>query len=222
VALIEPEDVRRLFEGLVRQLAERDPGRLQAPFQVAELYQQIVPYKTHRSQLHFDTNQDYEAAVLGLLAGVGGYATLEPVEAQESLAAEAEAPNPDTGLFREFAGARVRLQAGKVKSVLDRSGAAYAPPPAPEPEPEPETEANRPPVFLLDRESPLPEPAPSPASFADLIRCRSCNKSLPGHRPVVFCPWCGRPVGAASCGRCGDELEEDWRFCPRCGLERRS
>ena len=69
-ALIEQADVERLFRALVQRLAERDPARLSAPFQVAELYQQILPYRTNRARLGFDTNQDYETAGLGLLAGV--------------------------------------------------------------------------------------------------------------------------------------------------------
>jgi predicted amidophosphoribosyltransferase len=37
---------------------------------------------------------------------------------------------------------------------------------------------------------------------------------------VVFCPFCGRAVGRASCSRCGDDLAPAWRFCPRCGAAR--
>jgi hypothetical protein len=222
VALIDPRDVRRLFQGLVAVLAERGHGRLQAPFQVAELYQQIIPYRAHRARLGFDTNQDYEAAVLGLLAGVGGFATVEPVEAQESLAAEAAFPNPNPGLFREFAGARVRLNPARVRELLDHP-ATYAPP-----EPEPESESapaeadpDRPPVFLLERDSPAPAPGAGRAPAADGGRCRACGQALPGDRAVVFCPWCGRAVGVPSCTRCGDEVEAGWRFCPRCGAEQR-
>lgn len=222
MALIGTQDVRRLFQGLVEVLAERDPDRLQATFQVAQLYQQILPYRAHRSRLGFATVQDYEAALLGLLAGIGEFAAVEPVEAQETLAAEAASPNPDPGLVREFAGARVRLNAVRVRELLDPS-TAYAPP-AREPEPaaEPADQA-RPPVFLLEREgsgraaprAPVPKPAAARGG------CRTCGKPLPADRAVVFCPWCGRSVGAPTCGHCGDELEDGWRFCPRCGTERR-
>lgn len=223
MALIDPRDVGRLFRGLVEVLAERDPGRLQAAFQVAELYQQIIPYRAHRARLGFDTNQDYEAAVLGLLAGVGDFATVEPVEAQESLAAEAAFPNPNPGLFREFAGARVRLNPARVRELLDRA-AAYAPPePEPESAPAPaRADADRPPVFLLERDrQPPAEAGAGRAPAVDPGRCRACGKALPGNRAVVFCPWCGRAVGVPTCTRCGDELEAGWRFCPRCGTEQR-
>lgn len=212
MALIDAADVERLFHGLVEVLAERDPGRLQVPFQVAELYQQLIPYRAYRARLGFDTNQDYEAAMLGLLAGLGGYATLEPREAQETLAAEAASPNPDPGLVHEFAGARVRLDTRKVSGLLERDS-AYAPPDAAPPAPPAEAPGGpagqgRPPVFQLERAG-----APPP----DGGSCGACGRPLPGDRVVVFCPWCGVAVGAAACVRCGDELEPEWRFCPRCG-----
>jgi predicted RNA-binding Zn-ribbon protein involved in translation (DUF1610 family) len=215
---MDEQDVRRLFEGLVAVLAEQDPERLSATFQVAELYQHLLPYRTHRSRLGFDTNQDYEAALLGLLAGIGGFASVEPQEAQDALSAEAASPNPDVGMFREFAGARVWLHTGRVREVLDRS-ATYAPPEPAAPEP---AASARPPVFLLDRDAKVPERAAAPRNpLADLGRCRACGKALPDDRPTMFCPWCGAAAGASSCAQCGDELDDAWRFCPRCGAERR-
>jgi RNA polymerase subunit RPABC4/transcription elongation factor Spt4 len=217
VALIETDDVERLFRGLVEVLGERDPARLQRAFQVAELYQQLLPYRTYRTRLGFDSNQDYEGAVLGLLAGLGGFATVEPLEVQETLAAEAASPNPDCTLFHEFAGALVRLNASRVRA-LTAPNAAYAPP-APAPSPPGAAPATPPPptpVFVLDPAHPGPSP---PAAAQPLLAtaCAACGRSLPTDRAVVFCPYCGRPVGLVTCERCGDELEPDWRFCPRCG-----
>jgi hypothetical protein len=221
VALIEQDDVARLFRGLVAALAQRDAHRLTTGFQVAEIYQQLVPYRTHRGPLGFATHQDYEAAILGLLAGVGGFASLEPTEAQETLASEAASPNPDPTLFREFAGARVRLSPDRVAALVagDR---AYAPAAVEPPKP-PETPAvpvltARGPVFELAPEVP-PAPAPAPAIAASprAGHCPACDERLPDDRPVVFCPFCGHAVGTLCCARCGDELEPDWRFCPRCG-----
>lgn len=232
MALIEQDDVARLFRGLVEVLARHDPTRLRAGFEVAELYQQILPYRKYRNQLDFATNQDYEGAVLGLLAGLGGYAAMEPVEAQETLAAEAASPNPDPTLFHEFAGARVRLNAARVDQIL-AGEASYAPPkppppPAPMPPPPiatpaPQPPAPRGPVFEL---APEPEPEPAPArppsgrSPGGPV-CAACAAALPADRPVVFCPFCGTAVGAGGCARCGDELLAEWQFCPRCGYERR-
>jgi RNA polymerase subunit RPABC4/transcription elongation factor Spt4 len=218
VALIEPSDVERLFRAVVTTLAERDPARLSAPLQVAELYQQIVPYRTHRARLGFDTHQDYEGAILGLLAGIGGYADLEPVEARDALAAEAGSPNPDAGLVREFAGARVLLNARRVRDVLDAQ-TSFAPPPAVSP-PTPPPPASQPPEPAILPAPPLPEPSPAaapPFALEAGMSCPRCSRPLPTDRPVVFCPYCGTTVGATVCTRCGDELRPDWQFCPRCG-----
>jgi hypothetical protein len=121
-------------------------------------------------------------------------------------------------MFREFAGARVWLHTGRVREVLDRS-ATYAPPEPAAPEPD---ASARPPVFLLDREAKAPDHDAAPRHpLAHLGRCRACGKSLPDDRPTMFCPWCGAGVGAPACAQCGDELDDAWRFCPRCGTERR-
>jgi len=224
MALIEPGDVARLFHGLVTELADRDPARLRGSFQVAELYQQIVPYRTHRNLLGFGTHQDYEGAILGLLAGLGGYATVEPDEVRQTLAAELASPNPDPTLFREFAGARVRLDAGRVREVLADGNEAYAPPAAPSPLPlNPPTPPAPPrgPAFELAEEPAAPPitaahiSAAPPATGA--VPCGACGADLPDDRTVIFCPFCGRAVGAPTCRRCGDELRAGWKFCPRCG-----
>jgi hypothetical protein len=222
VALIDENDVGRLFRGLVAVLAERDPGRLERGFQVAELYQDMVPYRTHRDQLGFASNQDYEAAVLGLLAGLGDFARIEPAEARETLAAEAASRNPDPTLFREFAAARVRLNQQRVRTLL-AGNTAYAPPaeqPEPEPAPTPAAPGGSPPspVFELAAEPPAPPVPPVRRSAA--ARCPSCDEVLPTDRAVVFCPFCGKEVGRPVCARCGDDLAPEWRFCPRCGAAR--
>ena len=188
MALIEADDVARLFRGVVTALADRDPARLRSGFEVAELYQQIVPYRTHRNLLGFATHQDYEGAMLGLLAGLGGYATVEPDEVQQTLGAELASPNPDPTLFREFAGARVRL--GPAFELADEPGGLPAAPAA------------------------RVAAAPSPAAA---LPCAACGAALPDDRPVIFCPHCGTAVGAPTCARCGDTLRAGWKFCPRCG-----
>lgn len=220
--MIERDDVRRLFEGLVEALAQ-DEKRLRAGFEVAELYQRLVPYRTHRSVLGFASHQDYEAALLGLLGGVGGYASLEPAEAQQSLADEAASVNPDPSLVREFAGARVRLDPNRVRAALS-GDAAYAPPAPEPPKPAPPVPPPPPPppprvapVFLLAGDE-AREAATEPVVSAD--RCPACAAPLPPDRPVVFCPFCGKPVGGGSCSRCGDALRPEWGFCPRCGHRR--
>jgi hypothetical protein len=74
-----------------------------SPVSVAEIYQDLVPYRSVRSRLGFEMNADYEHTLLRLLAGEGAYARLEPREARQELQAELEMPNPNVGLFRKFA-----------------------------------------------------------------------------------------------------------------------
>jgi len=226
-------DVERLFRQLVEVLSSGGPGRVETPFQVSELYQSLVP---HRKQLGFDTNQDYEMAVLRLLAGEGGYASVEPAEIQEQLIEEARSINPNPGTFREFAAARVSLSRVAVRAVQSIE-ATYAPP-APEPEvpPQPwaryapgreepapqEDRSPAPEALESSRAAPEPEPTPEsreevapPAMEVDL--CPHCTDELPKGRQAVFCPFCGERVGSARCSRCGSEIETGWRFCISCG-----
>ena len=48
-------DVDRLFRRLVEVLASGGQQRLREPFDLASLYQRIIPYRAHRGALRFDT-----------------------------------------------------------------------------------------------------------------------------------------------------------------------
>src|SRR2546429_9965376 len=76
-----PDDLDRLFERLVRVLADEAPGRLAVPFPAAEVYERLGPYRSNRSSLKVATHQDYEMAVLRLLAGGGGAPPPPPPQA---------------------------------------------------------------------------------------------------------------------------------------------
>src|SRR5207253_1933147 len=129
------DDLDRLFERLVSVLADDAPGRLAVPFPAAEVYERLVPYRSNRSSLKVATHQDYEMAVLRLLAGEGGYASLEPTEVREALEREAGEKNPDPGLFRQFPDALLSLNRLAAERFLRRDR-AYAPPsPSPSPPP---------------------------------------------------------------------------------------
>ncbi len=218
-------DVDRLFQGLVQTLADTDPRRLETPIQISEIYQTIIPYRTTRGLLGFATNEDYEAALLKLLAGAGGYVSVHPPEVQEVLAAEAAAVNPDPGAFHEYAAAAVRLDPRAVRTALrgDTSHEAYAPRRrSTDSEPwksvlPPDETAYAPPAPPIPA-PPAPEPAPERAAPAETPTiCRNCGRTLPLNRQVVYCPFCGKQAGAATCGHCGAELETAWRFCVACG-----
>jgi hypothetical protein len=219
------DDVARLFRELVYTLADARPAYLHQAFQVSELYQDIVPYRLFRSRLQFDTNEDYEMALLRLLAGQRGYAVLEPAEARDVLAQEAEAINPFPGAFRDFAGARVTLDPEAVRRVLEaRDSYAPAPPPPAVADPaRPPTSAPAPaahaPPDAAGAHAPLVPGSPPAYTLAAgaASECPSCRRALPRHRAVVYCPYCGRQVAPTRCPRCDTELEADWTYCITCG-----
>ena len=208
------DQLDRLFHQVVRALAARGTEQLDQPVQVAELYQDLVPYRQIRSALRFETYQDYELALLRLLGGERGYVSVEPPEALESLALESQAPYPDPGLIRDFAAARVYVDAGAANKVL-ASDDAYAPtalhPPSP-------------PAAAAAAADVAPAPgSPSrfsrPASRRDEVGepCPYCDAELPAEREVFYCPFCGGNVRGVTCPDCRTELEVGWSFCITCG-----
>ena len=110
----EQEVLGRFHRALVREIHTRNPGDLNAPFSVAEIYQNLVPYRTHRDELGVEMNADYEHALLRLLAGEGDFLTIESKTARQELRDELDSPNPNTGLYRDFAAADVQLNSDKL------------------------------------------------------------------------------------------------------------
>jgi len=212
------DDLDRLFERLVSVLADDAPGRLAVPFPAAEVYERLVPYRSNRSILKVATHQDYEMAVLRLLAGERGYTSLEPAEVQDALRREVGESNPDTALFRQFPDAILSLNRLAAERSL-RGDRAYAPPPplplAPPPEPgdvaargDDHTEQ----ALLAGAAFELAEQSEMPR------QCPYCGETLPGSRKVNFCPQCGQPPsGELRCPACGGEMDVGWRYCVSCG-----
>jgi len=212
------DDLDRLFERLVSVLADDAPGRLAVPFSAAEVYERLVPYRSNRSILKVATHQDYEMAVLRLLAGERGYASLEPAEVRDALQREAGESNPDTGLFRQFPDAVLSLNRLAAERFL-RGDRAYAPPPPPPLPPPPES------AEAADREEDHTEKPPLEGAAFELAeqsetprQCPYCGETLPGSRKVNFCPQCGQPPsGELRCPACGGEMDVGWRYCVSCG-----
>ncbi len=197
------DDLDRLFERLVRVLAEDTPGRLAVPFPACEVYERLVPYRSNRSILRVATRQDYEMAVLRLLSGERGYASLEPGDIREALRREAGESNADTGLFRQFPDAILSLNRIAAERFL-RGDGAYAPPP---------------PSLPLDS-SQAGEVVEQPGEMeVDATeQCPYCGETLPAGRKVNFCPQCGQPPsGELRCPACGGEVDVGWRYCVSCG-----
>ena len=213
-----PDDLDRLFERLVSVLADDAPGRLAVPFPAAEVYERLVPYRSNRSILKVATHQDYEMAVLRLLAGERGYASLEPAEVQDALQREAGESNPDTALFRQFPDAIMSLNRLAAERFL-RGDRAYAPPPPPPLAPPPDS--TEPSDGELDH-SEKPSLAGAAFELAEQSetprQCPYCGETLPGSRKVNFCPQCGQPPsGELRCPACGVEMDVGWRYCVSCG-----
>ena len=116
----------RLVRRLVHNISSSYPEYLSRPFEVAELYQVLVPYRLNRRELELETNGDYEFAVTQLLAGERGY-LVGDAEMQEALKREVASPNPDTGAFRRFANAQVALSPEILRRLGPRREAASAP-----------------------------------------------------------------------------------------------
>lgn len=231
-----PDELDRLFTKLVANLAELDPSRLHRPFPISELYESLVPYRTHRKILGIESGEDYEMVVLRLLSGERGYASIEPADVRQTLAREAASVNPDTGLFRRFTGAKVHLDPDRVSDalrgavpeaeaepVVTEEEAVEATPPLPPMEPETDSAAEAQALlpFVLDEEEEEPEepvvarPREIPAHVS--APCAYCGGDLPVGRAVLFCPHCGQNVGVVHCPTCGSELDVGWRFCITCG-----
>jgi len=216
-----PDDLDRLFERLVRVLADEAPGRLAVPFPAAEVYERLVPYRSNRSALKVATHQDYEMAVLRLLSGERGYVALDPAEVQEALRREAAEVNPDPSLFRQFPDAVLSLNRLAAERFL-RGDRVYAPPSLVPPDAHP----SPPPRDAPDGGAPEEEAAADAAGSAFELaeqsesprQCPYCGETLPGGRKVNFCPQCGQPPsGELRCPACGGEVDVGWRYCAGCG-----
>lgn len=213
--------VARLHQALVEAIRRNRPNALNGPVTVAEVYQDLVPYRSVRSALGFALNADYEHALLQLLAGVEGRARVEPAEAREALRLELESPNPNTGVFRGYAACEVfvapindaefeneapAVQSGPVAATVSTPASGLQAVPVAEPIPASS------PAAMPTKSAGAGGPDPARAT-----RCHACGHSLPTNRTVRFCPQCGADQQARKCGSCGERLEVDWKYCITCG-----
>ena len=101
--------LERFHRVLIEEIQTQRPEYLTQPFTVAEIYQNLVPYGSHRDRIGVEMNGDYEDALVRLLAGEGEYLILDSEPALRELRRELERASPDTGLYREYAAVDVRL-----------------------------------------------------------------------------------------------------------------
>lgn len=232
--------IHRFHSVLVDEIRREAPEYLEEPFTVAEIYQSLVPYRTHRDRIGVELNGDYEAALLRLLGGEGDLLALESDAARHRIQRELESSNPNTGVYREFAAVQVHLNPDEIPEAGAESAA--------EPN-EPELAmpsgrdagggAGKPGSDSGSSDSssepkrPGPEPTGSKAAGpraqiaapngqrkargAPPSECPDCGSGLPDRDTLRFCPYCGANVFIMPCGDCGEVLERDWSYCIACG-----
>jgi hypothetical protein len=218
--------LERFHRALIEEIQTQRPEYLTGPFTVAEIYQNLVPYGSHRDRIGVEMNGDYEDALLRLLAGEGGYLVLESEPALRDLKAELDTQNPNTGLYREYAAVDVRLNqayldlsASAVRESTDLMDELNAQDPISMADLAPAEAAEDlaivpPAVDVLQKEaSPAKLDGQRPES------CQWCRAELPIRENLNFCPFCGTDLKLVPCGACGEELEMHWRFCISCGSE---
>jgi hypothetical protein len=183
--LIDDGLVDRLLAALADALRRTRKDPFGSPVTVAEIYQDLVPYRSVRTALGFQMNADYEHTVLRLLAGENELAKLEPDEAREELRSELDTPNPNVGLFRKFAACDVWILRTELTlgDATDTTGKPERMAPAPIHEPslshEPDPPGHEPAAPMSDLETtpawqaehhapdPVTQPAVEPASPVD-------------------------------------------------------
>jgi hypothetical protein len=217
-------DLDHFFRQLVVNLSAADPARLYQAIPVADIQNEIIPYRTNRRALGLASAEDYEVLLLRLCAGEQGLARTSPPEVQAKFESEIAGGNPDLGLLRTHGDALVSLSGHAVALALAVDPhAAYAPPAVPAEE----TFGGVPghtalPDGGLDEELSLDEVRaredgdPHPADAAGFM-CLFCGGSLPANRPVNFCPHCGQSQTTLRCPACQAEIEVGWRHCAGCG-----
>ena len=188
--------VDRMFHVLVRTLRAKQPALLTTPFSVAELYQQVLPYRHLRRELGLETNQEYEITLMELLTGARGYLDVDEV-LRDALGKELSAMSPEPSRVREFADAQVAVNADAAAAVPDARPSAEA--------------------AAIHARRPVGVPAGVGGGNSDGSRCRYCSGELPNARALNFCPHCGQNLQVLNCPACGAEVEAGWRFCVACG-----
>jgi hypothetical protein len=210
------DELDRLFSLLVQALARE--SRVAVPFPAADVYERLVPYRSNRSHLNVATHQDYEMAVLRLLAGERHYVQLEPETVREAMQREIATVNPDPAYFRTFPDAQVMVNGRAADRVL-QADRAYAPArPDDDDELVDTTGENPVPVPFSPPPFRAPAAAPKPKDALAPDQCEYCGGVLPSNRKASFCPHCGQPrEGALRCPGCGSELDVGWAYCLSCG-----
>lgn len=229
----------RTFRHLVQTIQARYPAYLSQPFEVAELYQNILPYRHHRRELGLDTNQDYELVLLQLLSGARDYLVVDD-QMRERLARELAAPNPDPGAFREFSTSQIALSPAAVRRVqsgafgdaepalaavgrVSEPGQRFAPQRAQPDRVHPA--ATAPPPSSSAATAPMPAAAPRRAPPAPTNNASASTPTTAPRAAAAAATSATRPTNTIvpqpgeQCRYCNGALPTGRRitFCPHCG-----
>src|SRR5215211_4230002 len=101
-----PDDeaaVTQLYERLTEALQRTRREPFNVPVTVAEIFQELVPYRLVRAEIGFDMNADYEHALLRLLGGEGECVRIEPAQVAEEIRRELRSANPNLSIYRNYA-----------------------------------------------------------------------------------------------------------------------
>lgn len=153
--IVEDGLVENLLAALADALRRTRKDPFGSPVTVAEIYQDLIPYRSVRTALGFQMNADYEHTVLRMLSGEKELVRLEPEQAREELRAELDMPNPNVGLFRKFAACDVWILNASL--TLQEGG---APPDLAPLDVAPLADLG--PLEPLEPLTPVPAPAPPP------------------------------------------------------------
>ena len=221
------DELDRLYRLLVDTIRTQYPELLARPFEVADIYQSILPYRLHRRALGMDTNSDYEMSLLRLLSGERNY-MIGDDDMQEALKRELATPNPDPGAFRPYAQSHVGLAADALRRLDDGSMARSAPTPSATPAvtqraaaptfaPPPPVAPPRPPAAPVAPPAPASPPSASPPSAVP-ARPQATNPSQPQTMSAPPRSTTAEALGGR-CRYCSGALPAGRRltYCPHCG-----
>ncbi|HET7620978.1 MAG TPA: zinc ribbon domain-containing protein [Gemmatimonadaceae bacterium] len=233
------DDLDRMFRSLLQVMSSNYPQYLTQPFEVAEIYQNLIPYRHHRRELRIDTNEDYQAALCRLLSGERGYLVADD-ELTEAMRSELASPNPNTAIFRDFAASRVALgpnaqkrwqELGGDTSELRAAGESRGTPVPPPPPPiswndggERSQSSNRAATQTAPQAAapaPRPAPAAAPRPAAATRTAGNSSAARASNEDGESCRYCAGelPEGRSAkfCPHCGQNLTI--QRCPACGTE---
>lgn len=231
------DPLARFHRTLVEEIMRTRPLYLSEPFTVSEIYQNLVPYRTHRDRIGVQMNGDYEDVLLRLLAGEGDYLVIESDHARREIQEELKSPSPNTGLYREYAAVDVRLnplrmlhdlpdpEAGGARGTAS-AGSGSQPAAGPIIPQAPEAAAPR---AATRPAAPAPPSTAAPAENVGgelpLLRMEPAPDGPEPHEPAApgptHCLWCRESLPRRDtlnyCPFCGAYLHK--APCPNCGEE---